>query len=729
MPQNDLLVAAAREAAIRNGIDPDLFIRIIQIESNFDPNARSAKGALGLGQLMSDTAREVGVKDPLDPLDNLNGSARYYKQLLRRFGDDPVLASAAYNSGPGSVEQYGGIPPFPETREYVSKLFGAGEVSMKTSPEALAALGTPVQRSPLGPPQQLGSLAAAQAEFNRLFHTPPEQLRDISEIPPGEHGVTPEMIASHLGIALPESPGTRQAFIDTVTELIADELEPLNLALLIGSIGAGSFAFKTTARLMGSPIVRGAAAETASNIFVRGGRAVIGKRSFFPRAAEGAAYSIGFSLAELFEEPEDPGSSRVGEFASAFALNEAFDIIALSVGIPISFIGRMRREVLRTFQLSMDSGAGFGRAAADAMVSRVEMLRSAGVPDEVVAQIMEASVKSVSETTPELLSRLRASHGDRLWLRARELGLRGPKGEVLTRETFDSGLSEMFDDLSRAALDDKIQKEAARLVESQAEIMRIGETSLRAFRDTPERRAARLDIGFGDFADDLPQSLPELLEKPVLLDAVRKDLELIETLPGFPFPPEIEAAITRLSILGYGRINLRNLRLSSTEALRKAAGSFARRLRRPPDAAKAVAEPPGTPVQKLQRSLYATFPTSGERDEIDIAVENTRRLFEDQAIAGEIIAEARKGIKPSFSGPLEGIRVLRDLLNKSDFAQIELSMVVEGARSAGVPEKKIRDILKEFGRRMPPRPPKPGAPLTIPELEEALREPPEGELP
>lgn len=119
--------AEAIKAAQAAGIDPDLFLRLVQQESAFKPNAVSSAGATGLAQLMPATAAELGV-DPNDPIQNLAGGARYLRQQLDTFGGDQRLALAAYNAGAGNVRKYGGIPPFKETQNYVSRILGGGAV-------------------------------------------------------------------------------------------------------------------------------------------------------------------------------------------------------------------------------------------------------------------------------------------------------------------------------------------------------------------------------------------------------------------------------------------------------------------------------------------------------------------------------------------------------------------------------------------------------------------------
>lgn len=101
-----------------------VFVELVRAESGFDPRALSPKGAQGLGQLMPDTARLLGVRDAWDPAQNLDGAARYFSAQLERFGD-VSLALAAYNAGPHRVVEYGGIPLFRETRAYVARITAA----------------------------------------------------------------------------------------------------------------------------------------------------------------------------------------------------------------------------------------------------------------------------------------------------------------------------------------------------------------------------------------------------------------------------------------------------------------------------------------------------------------------------------------------------------------------------------------------------------------------------
>jgi len=115
-PYTELIEPLARQ----HGVDARLVHALVATESNYAPQARSRKGAMGLMQLMPATARQYALADPYDPKANLEAGIRHLKTLLDRF--DVPLALAAYNAGEAAVRRYGGIPPFPETRSYVSRI-------------------------------------------------------------------------------------------------------------------------------------------------------------------------------------------------------------------------------------------------------------------------------------------------------------------------------------------------------------------------------------------------------------------------------------------------------------------------------------------------------------------------------------------------------------------------------------------------------------------------------
>ena len=113
---------AVKDAAAKYGLPAGLVASVIRHESAFNPRAVSKAGAQGLMQLMPATAKELGVEDPFDIRQNVDAGSRYLKQMLDQFDGDLRKALAAYNAGPGTVRRYGGIPPYPETRNYVHKV-------------------------------------------------------------------------------------------------------------------------------------------------------------------------------------------------------------------------------------------------------------------------------------------------------------------------------------------------------------------------------------------------------------------------------------------------------------------------------------------------------------------------------------------------------------------------------------------------------------------------------
>jgi cell wall-associated NlpC family hydrolase len=142
-PYDSMIVQAAQA----NGVDPALFKALVRAESNFNPNAVSGAGAIGLTQLMPGTASGLGVQNAYDPMQNLMGGARYLHNALQQFNGDESLALAAYNAGTGAVRKYGGIPPYAETQAYVPRVLGyaqqfraEGFGGTTTTPTATAAV-------------------------------------------------------------------------------------------------------------------------------------------------------------------------------------------------------------------------------------------------------------------------------------------------------------------------------------------------------------------------------------------------------------------------------------------------------------------------------------------------------------------------------------------------------------------------------------------------------------
>jgi soluble lytic murein transglycosylase-like protein len=153
-PSTDLN-EVVRAASGTYHLDPDLVTSVIRAESGFNVRAVSPKGAQGLMQLMPQTASELGVHNAFDPQANVEGGARYLRELLERYDFDLIKALAAYNAGPQRVEQYGGVPPYYETKAYVARIvrdFNKKKLAAKTAAQRVdpkssesKATGTPVR--------------------------------------------------------------------------------------------------------------------------------------------------------------------------------------------------------------------------------------------------------------------------------------------------------------------------------------------------------------------------------------------------------------------------------------------------------------------------------------------------------------------------------------------------------------------------------------------------------
>ena len=162
------LRALARQMAERYGLDPEIFIQQIQTESSFNPAARNRRtGATGLGQVMAATAQDPGygvtpLRDRLDPVENLRFSAEYMRALLDKYDGDYRLALAAYNAGPGRVDQAGGVPGIEETQNYIAKIMG-GQLRPEPRPMNLGRQeGMPMRPEPRPDPNSLDIMSRPQ---------------------------------------------------------------------------------------------------------------------------------------------------------------------------------------------------------------------------------------------------------------------------------------------------------------------------------------------------------------------------------------------------------------------------------------------------------------------------------------------------------------------------------------------------------------------------------------
>ena len=134
-----------RRIAAEHALSPQLIHSVIKVESNYNAHAISSKGALGLMQLIPATARRFGVDNAFNPVENIQGGARYLRYLLDLYSEDYPLALAAYNAGEGAVSRYGGVPPFTETQNYVILVRRQLELAQKAAAAKTVAAPAPPQ--------------------------------------------------------------------------------------------------------------------------------------------------------------------------------------------------------------------------------------------------------------------------------------------------------------------------------------------------------------------------------------------------------------------------------------------------------------------------------------------------------------------------------------------------------------------------------------------------------
>ncbi|MCP4659597.1 MAG: lytic transglycosylase domain-containing protein [bacterium] len=154
----------------RQGLDPRLVQAVMQVESGYNPRALSSKGAIGLMQLMPDTARMLEVTDPWDPEDNIRGGTLYLRRMLQRFDGSLRRALAAYNAGPTAVARYDDVPPYRETRNFVQRVLGLYYGNASALPD-LARARTAKPREASAKPKKGAKVYLTRDKNNKIVVT------------------------------------------------------------------------------------------------------------------------------------------------------------------------------------------------------------------------------------------------------------------------------------------------------------------------------------------------------------------------------------------------------------------------------------------------------------------------------------------------------------------------------------------------------------------------------
>jgi len=374
------LRSLAQQTAQRHGVPVNLFEGLIQQESTWRPGAISRSGAIGLGQLMPATARELGV-DPRDPAQNLDGSARYLKQQLDRFGS-PELALAAYNAGPGAVSRHGGIPPYRETRDYVQKVMGyagsgaAAPASAGATPGA-SSLSAPIAGGDGGIAALTASLLrGAVAEPNR----PADPLADVAlagtqssfaraaGLTPARKANGPEWIAAMAAVGRPQ----REAAGDPVLPLAEQAIA----SLFPGATAAPALSSSAPASLPSSAGGGGAVdlVSLGKQLQQRGGLRVR-EHSQFGGVGGHSPGSLHYKdLALDLTDWQDPGESQASWLPRKRYLGERFEKILGGAG-QVFHPGNDPKGHPTHIHLGLPSGSVPEGTAAQLIAARQEALQ------------------------------------------------------------------------------------------------------------------------------------------------------------------------------------------------------------------------------------------------------------------------------------------------------------------------------------------------------------------
>lgn len=402
--------AEAARIAQKYGLPTDLFLGLVQQESGFNPNAVSPAGAGGLTQLMPGTAADLGV-DPRDPIQNLEGGARYLRAQLDAFGT-PELALAAYNAGPGAVRRFGGVPPYQETQNYVRSILGGqgnfstssngaaqmdqeqskGLLSFITDPEKRARLSLALSGMSMHPNQGVMALAQntiQQAQETRSTNKTVDWLRaqgrsDLADAVLS--GAVDGKSAAAEALRKPE-PIKGVAVGDRLVNPITGEVlyAPTGEGGLTGDQMTGLNALRDDLRT-----------ETSLFQIVKNGYDNV--QSFFNNPGDVSDYALAVGFAKIV----DPGSvAREGEVAAVASAGGMFPSLAASLQNALTGTGNLPDKVRdKIVLLSREIYANKARDAQATVQRYGELATRAGLPADMLWMNTPITIPTTTPTAP-----------------------------------------------------------------------------------------------------------------------------------------------------------------------------------------------------------------------------------------------------------------------------------------------------------------------------------------